>query len=217
MNKKFWIVFIVIVVAVFGFAISSSKKEGSSNRNIEDPTVLQADDHIRGKSDSKVYVINYGDFECPACNAWEPELQKITQEYGDRVAFAYRHFPLTDKHINAFAAARASEAAAKQGKFWEMHDKLYATWNEWKGDNKSAQSKFEGYAEELGLDMNKFKEDYLSEEVADRINSDASSASEVGAEGTPTFLVNGQKVELNTVSEGKTKLRELLDQKLAEQ
>ena len=217
MNKKFWIVFIVIVVAVFGLAISSSKKDSSSNRKIEDPAVLQADDHIRGKSDSKVYVINYGDFECPACNAWEPELQKITQEYGDRVAFVYRHFPLTDKHINAFAAARASEAAAKQGKFWEMHDKLYSTWNEWKGDNKSAQSKFEAYAEQLGLDMNKFKEDYLSEEVADRINSDASSASKVGAEGTPTFLLNGQIVELSSVSEGKTKLRELLDQKLAEQ
>lgn len=217
MNKKFWIVFVVIILGVFGLAISSSKKDGASTRKIEDPSVVQVDDHIRGKADSKVFVITYGDFECPACNAWEPELQTIQKEYGDRVAFIFRHFPLTDKHVNAFAAARASEAAAKQGKFWEMHDKLYATWSEWKGDNKSAQTKFEGYAEQLGLDMSKFKEDYASEGVADRINSDLSSTSKVGATGTPTFLINGERVELDSVSKGKTKLRELLDQKLAQQ
>lgn len=216
MNKKFWVVFIVIILAVFGLAISSSKKEGASSRKIADPTLVQVDDHIIGKADSKVYVITYGDYECPACNSWEPEFQKIREEYADRVAFIYRNFPLTDKHVNALAAARAAESAAKQGKFWEMHDKLYANWNEWKGDNKSAQTKFESYAEQLGLDMSKFKEDYSSEAVADRINSDKATTSKVGADGTPTFLVNGQKVELSNVSEGKTKLRELLDQKLAQ-
>lgn len=216
MNKKFWIFFVAIIIVVFGLAISSSKKNGASSRKIVDPTAVQADDHIRGKQDSKVYFITYGDFECPACNAWEPELQTIQKEYKDRVAFIFRHFPLTDKHVNAFAAARASEAAAKQGKFWEMHDKLYATWSEWKGDNKSAQSKFEGYAQELGLNMSQFKEDYVSESVADRINSDLQSASKVGADGTPTFLLNGKKIELNSVSEGKDKLRELLNQKLQE-
>lgn len=217
MNKKFWIFFIVLVLAVFGFAISSSKKNSSTSRKIADPTVLQTDDHIRGKVDSDIYVITYGDYECPACNAWEPELQAIRSEYSDRVAFAFRNFPLTDKHVNAFAAARAAEAAALQGKFWEMHDLLYSRWAEWKGDTKSAQAKFEGYAEELGLDMIKFKEDYESEAVADRINSDLATTSTVGAEGTPTFLVNGEKVELGSVSAGKTKLRELLDQKLAQQ
>lgn len=216
MNKKFWIIFVAIIVIVFGLAISSSKKNGASSRKIADPTAIQEDDHVRGRQGSKVYFITYGDFECPACNAWEPELQTIQKEYKDRVAFIFRHFPLTDKHVNAFAAARASEAAAKQGKFWEMHDKLYATWSEWKGDNKSAQNKFEGYAKELGLNMSQFKDDYVSESVADRINSDLQSASKVGADGTPTFLLNGEKIELSSVSDGKNKLRELLNQKLSQ-
>lgn len=217
MNKKFWIVFIVIVLAVFGLAISSSKKNGTTSRKIEDPTVVQADDHIRGKTDSKVYLITYGDYECPVCNAWEPGIQSIKEEYGDRVAFVFRNFPLTDKHVNAFAAARAAEAAGLQGKFWEMHDMLYARWSEWEGDNKSAQSKFESYAEELGLDMAKFKSDYQSAEVADRINSDLESAAKVGADGTPTFLLNGQKVEPGAASTGKDKLKQFLGAKLAQQ
>jgi protein-disulfide isomerase len=214
MSKKFWIVFIAIVVGVFAFAFSQSSKESSTSRKVENPKVVQADDHIRGKADSKVYMITYGDFECPACNAWEPEVQKITEEYKDEVAFIFRHFPLTDKHINAFAAARASEAAAKQGKFWEMHDLLYEKWSQWQGNNKSAQTTFEGYAEELSLDLNKFKEDYQSSEVADRINSDLASAKVIGATGTPTFAVNGEIIDVGSVSEGAQTLRNAIEAKL---
>jgi len=216
MNKKFWIAFIILVLGVFGFAIMQSKKEADTSRKIENPRVVQADDHIRGKVDSKVFLITYGDYECPACNAWEPEFQKIREEYKDRVAFIFRNFPLTDKHINAFAAARAAESAAKQDKFWEMHDLLYARWTEWQGDTKSAQSKFEGYAEELGLDMTKFKTDYTSEEVADRINSDLASANKVGATGTPTFLINGEVIDIGSVTDGKNKIKQIIDQKLAQ-
>lgn len=217
MNRKFWIVFILLVVGVLGFAVIQSKNNGQTTRKIENPKVVQADDHVRGKTDSKVFLITYGDYECPACNAWEPELEKIREEYNDRVAFIFRNFPLTDKHINAFAAARAAESAALQGKFWEMHDLLYARWAEWRGDNKSAQGKFEGYAEELGLDMTKFKEDYKSESIADRVNSDLASANEVGATGTPTFIVNGEIRETGTVTDGKNKLKQILDQELAKQ
>jgi protein-disulfide isomerase len=216
MNKKFWIVFAVLVVAVLGFAISQSKKTAGTSRKIENPKVVQADDHISGKADSKVFMITYGDYECPACNAWEPDVQKIREEYGDRVAFIFRNFPLTDKHVNAFAAARAAESAALQDKFWEMHDMLYARWTEWRGDNKSAQGKFEGYAEELGLDMTKFKTDYASAAIADRVNSDLESANKVGATGTPTFLINGEIIDVNNVSDGKNKIKQILDQKLAQ-
>ena len=216
MNKKFWVIFIVLILGVFGFAIQQSKKDSGTSRKIDNPKIVQADDHIRGQKDSKVLMITYGEYECPACNAWEPELQKIQEEYGDRVTFVFRNFPLTDKHINAFAAARAAESAALQDKFWEMHDLLFARWAEWRGDNKSAQGKFEGYAEELGLDMTKFKSDYESAAVADRINSDLASANAVGATGTPTFLINGEIIEVGSVSEGRDKIRQTLDQKLAE-
>ncbi len=215
MSKKFWVVFLILVIGILGFAVYQSKKNSSNSRTIADPLVVQADDHIRGKAGSKVYLITYGDYECPACNAWEPELQSLRAEYADRVEFVFRNFPLTDKHINAYAAARAAEAASLQNKFWEMHDLLYAKWNEWKGDNKSAQSKFETYAEELNLDMVKFKEDYQSSAVADRINSDLASANKVGATGTPYFIVSGQKFEVGTISEDKQKLRQTLDDQLA--
>lgn len=216
MSKKFWIVFIALVIGVLSFAVYQSKKSSQTSRKIENPLAMQADDHVRGKTDSKVYLIEYGDYECPACNAWEPEVESLLKDYGDRVAFVFRNFPLTDKHINAYAAARAAEAASLQNKFWEMHDLLYKNWESWKGDNKSAQSKFESYAEELGLDMAKFKEDYQSSTVADRINSDLASANQVGATGTPTFIVSGQLFSVSTLAEDKQKIRQLLDKKLAE-
>lgn len=216
MSKKFWAVFIVLVIGILGFAVYQSKKNSATTRVVADPLQVQADDHIRGKTDSKTYFITYGDYECPACNAWEPELTNLRFEYGDRVAFIFRNFPLTDKHINAYAAARAAEAASLQGKFWEMHDLLYKSWNEWKGDNKSAQSKFESYAEELGLDMVKFKEDYKSNAVADRINSDLASANKVGASGTPTFIISGELFSVSTIEQDKAKVRQMLDAKLAE-
>ena len=214
MNKKFWIFFAVLVVGVLGFAVMQSKSKAEPKRKIENPKIVQTDDHIRGKVDSKVYFIEYADFECPACNSWEPELQKIEAEYGDRVAFIFRNFPITSAHVNALAAARTAEAANLQGKFWEMHDLLFSKYNEWKGDNKSAQGKFESYAEELGLDMDQFRQDYKSEAVLDRINSDAASATELGATGTPTFFVNGELLELKNVTEGAPILRKTLDEKL---
>ena len=214
MSKKFWIFFAVLVVGVLGFAVVQSKSKAEPKRKIENPKIVQTDDHIRGKVDSKVYFIEYADFECPACNSWEPELQKIEAEYGDRVAFIFRNFPITSAHVNALAAARTAEAANLQGKFWEMHDLLFSKYNEWKGDNKSAQGKFESYAEELGLDMDQFRQDYKSEAVLDRVNSDAAAASELGVTATPTFFVNGELLELKNVTEGAPILRKTLDEKL---
>ena len=214
MNKKFWIFFAVLVVGVLGFAVMQSKSKAEPKRKIENPKIVQTDDHVRGKVGSEIVVTTYGDFECPACNSWAPELQKIEAEYGDRVAFVFRHFPLTNLHVNALAAARASEAAGLQGKFWEMHDLLYSKSTEWTADNKSAQDKFEGYAAELDLNLEQFKTDYASEAVLDRINSDAASATELGATGTPTFFVNGELLELKNVTEGAPILRRTLDEKL---
>ena len=96
---------------------------------------------------------------------------------------------------NAFAASRAAEAAASQGKFWEMHDKLFETQGLWGQLSSNQQSTFESYARELGLDMEKFKADYESETTANRINRDVSSAKQFDAQGTPTFVLNGQKIE----------------------
>lgn len=221
MNKKFWIGFIILVIGVMAFAVYSSKKGATTTRRVEDPTVVQADDHIRGKVDSENYLIVYGDFECPVCNSWEPSLQKIEQDYSDRVAFIFRHNPITSAHVNALAASRAAVAADKQGKFWEMHDLLYLKWNEWRGDVRSAQGKFEGYASELGLDLEQFKSDYKSKEVADRINSDFNSGNafikdEDDVTGTPTFYINGVKFEPGAPGEGEAKIRAELDRILGE-
>jgi protein-disulfide isomerase len=215
MSKKFWIFFAVLVVGVLGFAVMQSKSKAEPKRKIENPKIVQTDDHIRGKVDSKVYFIEYADFECISCNQWEPRLKEIEEEYGDRVAFIFRNFPITSAHVNALAAARTAEAANLQGKFWEMHDLLFSKYNEWKGDNKSAQGKFESYAEELGLDMDQFRQDYKSEAVLDRVNSDAAAASELGVTATPTFFINGELVETKSMEEGLKNIRKTLDEKLS--
>ncbi len=215
MNKKFLAVLTLIIVAVVGVVVYSATKK-TPGRSVEKPKEVQVDDHVRGKAGSKVYLVEYADYECPACHEWEPTVEKITKEYGDRVAFIFRNYPLTDIHINAKAAAKAAEAAGLQGKFWEMHDLIYAKYSDWANARKSEQAKFEEMAQSLGLDMTKFKADYLSNAVEDRINSDIESAKTMKVGGTPTFFLNGEKIELGSISSGEQKLRDLLDAKLKE-
>src|SRR5690606_34816182 len=119
----------------------------------------------------------------------------LHEKYSKDVLFVFRNFPLISIHPNAFSAARAAEATDKQGKYWEMHDKLFETQTLWGNLSTNQQATFESYAKELGLDVEQFKADYESEEVASKINRDVSSASQFGVQGTPTFILNGEKIE----------------------
>jgi protein-disulfide isomerase len=141
-------------------------------------------DHIRGPADAPVTVLEYGDFECPYCGQAEAVVRELLRNFGD-VTYVWRHLPLNDVHPRAQQAAEASEAAANQGAFWEMHDLLL------EHQDALAPEDLVGYAEELGLDAERFEEDLRTRAGARRVAEDVDSADVSGVSGTPTFFVNG--------------------------
>jgi protein-disulfide isomerase len=148
-----------------------------------DPAV----DHIRGPVDGRVTLVEYGDFECPYCGRAEPIVRDLVQMFGDDLTFVFRHLPLVDVHEHAELAAEAGEAAAAQGRFWEMHDALLAH------QDALTTDALVHYAEELGLDVDRFVADLDSRHFALRVARDVESAEESGVRGTPTFFVNGRR------------------------
>lgn len=193
--NRFWIILAVVVLGLVGLFIVTKPKESANSSFTGNAKELQSDDHVRNGAGKAVTLIEYGDFQCPSCGAYYPIVKQLEEEYGDKVSFAFRHFPLISIHPNAFSAARAAEAASNQGKFFEMHDKLYETQDSWGQLTTNQQALFESYAQELGLDMTKFKTDFASQAVADRINRDVSSGKQFDISGTPTFILNGEKIK----------------------
>ena len=166
--------------------------------------------HIFGKADATVTLVEFGDFECPACAGYYPLIKEVKEKYKDQISFQFRHFPLVQTHQNALAAHRAAEAAGKQGKFYEMHDILYERLEEWNGPSgrdpvgtptDQAIKLFEGYAESIGLDMEQYRRDVNDSSTVGTINADiAEGKSEFRVSGTPTFIFNGKVVEdLSTI------------------
>ena len=139
----------------------------------------------RGSEDAAVTIIEWSDFQCPFCNRVSPTLAKIREEYGDRVRFAFKHMPLSI-HPQAPGAHAAAEAAHRQGKFWEMHDRIF------KNQRDLAVETLEEYASEMGLDMDQFRRDVKAEEVSERIKEDMMQAQKLGVTGTPAFFINGK-------------------------
>jgi Na+/H+ antiporter NhaA/protein-disulfide isomerase len=143
-------------------------------------------DHVRGPEEAPVTVVEYGDFECPYCGQAEPVVRELLSDFGD-VRYVWRHLPLNDVHPHAQSAAEASEAAAGQGAFWEMHDLLL------EHQDALRRADLLGYAEQLGLDLDRFEEDVRKRTGAVRVEEDVDSADASGVAGTPTFFVNGRR------------------------
>jgi protein-disulfide isomerase len=163
--------------------------------------VVRDDSHrISTAADGKVTVVEFLDFECEACGAAYPGVERLRAEYGDRITYVVRYFPIAS-HPNAFTAAHAAEAAARQGKFEEMYVKLFDNQEVWGHQEQSQAAVFEGYARELGLDMTKYAADVTSADVEERVGSDAEDGVALGVQGTPTFFVNGQKYSGDTTYE----------------
>lgn len=154
---------------------------------------LNAEDHIMGPEFASVTLIEYSDFQCPACAVYAPLLKQLKNEFGESVAFSYRHFPLP-QHANADLAARAAEAAGNQGKFWEMHDILFSNQNSW-SEVKDAEEIFSAYASSLGLDLQKFGSDLDSAKAINKVADDLQSGRNANLKGTPTFFLNGKEIE----------------------
>ncbi len=153
----------------------------------------QPSNHIFGKGTKNVTLVEYGDFQCPICGSYFPIVKQVKEDFKNDIHFQFRSFPLP-QHQNAFAAHRAAEAASLQGKFWEMHDLLYANQQSWSSISDS-YSVFEAYAKSLGLDITKFKQDFDSSAVNAVINADQKAGVDLGVDGTPTFFLDGKKMD----------------------
>jgi Na+/H+ antiporter NhaA len=143
-------------------------------------------DHVRGPEEALVTLVEYGDFECPYCGQAEPTVRELLADFGD-IRYVWRHLPLTDVHPNAQLAAEAAEAAGRQGAFWKMHDALLDHQDALRPKDLSA------YANQLGLDLDRFREDLATHAGAVRVAEDVDSADLTGVSGTPTFFVNGRR------------------------
>lgn len=203
MSRNAWIIFSVICIAVLGGLVWMSQGNRLDVSNVNALEVQSANDdngnladHTIGNTDAKVTIIEYGDFQCPGCGSAAPVLKQVMDKYQDDVLFIFRNFPLSTMHPNARAAAAAAEAAGLQGKYWEMHEKLFSTQSEWgslSGANRTDM--FAVYARELGIDSDKLKEDLGSSDIGAKINYDTAVGKKVGVSGTPAIYLNGEKVD----------------------
>ena len=171
----------------------------NQHRPFELAVPISGVDHVTSAAHAPVTVVEYGDFECPNCKQAAPALKLLMERFSGRVRLVYRHFPLEDVHPQALAAAEASECAAGQGKFWQMHDLLFENQPHLKTKHLHA------YAEQLGLDMARFTAEMDDEVYLQRIREHIDGGLRSGVRGTPTFFVNGR---IHDVSFG---LRSLFD------
>ncbi len=191
MSKQFFVVIAAVIVglgAIFWFSNKGPSTPTRGNSNV------QPSNHIFGSGKKGVTLLEYGDYQCPACEAYYPVVKQVVNKYQADIFFQFRNFPLTQIHQNAFAGARAAEAAGLQGKYFEMHDLLYDQQSTW-SVSTNPLTFFQGYAQQLGLDVTKFNSDYSSSAVNDIINADINAGNAIGVNATPTFVLDGQKVD----------------------
>jgi protein-disulfide isomerase len=193
MSNRFFITLLVVLAVVIGaFTFTKQKSNPAKNSN----TSVQPTNHIEGSDTGGVVLVEYGDYQCPACGQYYPIVKQVFEKYKGQIIFQFRNFPLVQIHKNAFVGSRAAEAADKQGKYWEMHALLYENQQGW-GVASNPIPFFEGYAKQLSLDVTKFQQDMNSQETNDKINADIQEGQKLGASSTPTFVLNGKKLEQN--------------------
>lgn len=194
MKSRFSFILIALVI-VFGAVLFISKKDATAPNNGGDPNA-QTTNHTRGENKKNVTLVEYGDFQCPACGGYYPIVEQVVEKYKDDIQFQFVNFPLTQIHPNAMLAHRSAEAASNQGKFWEMYGLLYQNQTTWTSLTPAqADAAFRSYAESLNLDMTKFSTDQKSQATNTIINADISKGKGLGVTSTPSFFVDGKKIE----------------------
>ncbi len=220
MDKRFLAILSVLII-VFGGIFVASQNSNSKAPGGGSATPDKATNHVIGEGKKNVTLLEYGDYQCPVCESYFPVVKQVLDTYKQDIKLQFRNLPLTQLHPNAFAAARAAEAAALQGKFWEMHDMLYdqTNWQNWT-EAKNSQTFFNTYAQQLGLDVAKFKTDYAGGQVNTSINADLAAFLKTGQEqATPSFFINGKPIQTSQVSDTNgpsfAKFKKLIDAAIA--
>lgn len=210
--KRFalWFLVTVVIIGSFIAIMFMSKKPTVTPGELSAP--VKADEWMEGTRDAKVTLVEYSDFQCPACRLWEPEIQSIINEFGAHMRLVYRNYPLKKIHLNSQIAAQAAEAAGLQSKFWEMHDILFANQSTWSSQASDAvQLTFADYAKQIGLNVDQFNKDLNSGKVADLVEEDVKSGDASGVDSTPTFFLNGTKLNSKNNDDFRKSIRDAVD------
>lgn len=187
-----WLAAVAAIALGLWWLVARSNSTGSAH--VPPSSGATAEDWSKGGANAAVTVIEYSDFQCPACGTYFPIMKQLTEEFGESVRFAYRHFPLRAIHPNAAKAAQAAEAAGAQNAFWKMHDMLFERQSEW-ADVRDPFELFSGYAQTIGLDGAQFAADYHSDAFKSKVRAHETAGRRIGINATPTFLVNGEKID----------------------
>lgn len=210
MDKRFVTILLLVVVVLGGiFFIGRSKSPDTASTG----STGTVSNHTTGQNAKNVSLVVYGDFQCPVCGQFFPIEKQVVDSFSKDISFQFLHFPLDSIHPNARAASRAAEAAGLQGKFFEMHDLLYQNQSSW-NTASDPLAVFTSFATSLGLDSAKFKSDFASETVNGTINADLKQGNGKGVTGTPTYYLNGQKLDngdINTYEKFSAKIQEAIN------
>ncbi len=179
----------VIIIIIGVFFLGKQNKQPQADANFDSAKLIEGAVNTKGKPNSPVVIVEFGDIQCPACRAAQPIANKIVEKNKDNVYFVFRHFPLSI-HKNSKLAAQAVEAAGAQGKFFEILDIMYDKQIEW-SEKANPRDLYRKYAQDLGLDMDKFNKDM--ENLKSGIEKDYALGNKAGVESTPTFFINGKK------------------------
>lgn len=181
------VLFTLIFIGLGWLLVGQPEKESSAEFTITE------NDHVAGNASASATLIEYSDFQCPACASYHSLVNQLKDDLGENLQIVYRHFPLRSIHDHAQLAAQASEAAANQDMFWQMHDLLFENQAFWSTLEDPTET-FLDYASELELDIDQFNADLNSQEVEEKVNTDYQSAIQAGVNSTPTFFLNGKKL-----------------------
>jgi len=208
-SKKTWIIFAAVCVLILGGLVVLSQKDKVDVSNVNQAKLQTASvssgniaDHVFGLPNSDTSLVEYGDYECPYCGEVYPKLKTVVDNYKTKITFVFRNYPLSSIHPNARAAAAAAEAAGLQGKYWEMHDKLYESQNDWSSlATDKRTDMFVAYAREVGVaSLDKFKADMASSAITKKIDYDLALGNKAKITGTPTIYLNGVKLSDDVAS-----------------
>jgi len=190
-----WIVIIAILIGGLWLLITAVNNSPSPSEpaQVNLPEVSK-EDFVKGDPKARVTLVEYSDFQCPACRLYFPDVKQLEKDFGNKLFVVFRIFPLIQTHQNSMIASQTAYAANLQGKFWEMHDLLFENQSDW-SDSKSARDIFIGYAKGLGMNLDKFKTDLDAVSTKEFVTNQLDKVVALGLNSTPTFFVNGTHIQ----------------------